>query len=275
MSCQLALKFQLVDHITKIWKDLARGLLHETDLSSSHDCLNELIKFAQNTKSERLELQERKRILTRITQRRQIVLNPQLPSSALDSNDIKGLIGEIIAEDYENMNGANPIFIKWKIHGTSKSQGIDIVVSKKNNSSEELILVEAKHVHTINPNVNQAIKKRIEEGIDEFQVEKTLLSLLRIIEKFSESIANSRASGGSSDALEQLCNFLEDKINNRDYRIEVIACADYDDCVKLEFKSTMKKINSTTDIGNPKELVLNVFEIKNLGKISTKIIESI
>ena len=57
MSCKLELKFQQVDSITKIWEDFAKGFLNETDLSGRQDCLYELIKFAQNTKSDRLQLE--------------------------------------------------------------------------------------------------------------------------------------------------------------------------------------------------------------------------
>lgn len=63
-------------------------------------------------------------------------------------NDMKGLVGEIVAEAVLAECGfGEPFYSKWRYAGTSASKGIDIVMRK----GDLLSVNESKHLHTLRP----------------------------------------------------------------------------------------------------------------------------
>lgn len=71
------------------------------------------------------------------------------PKGGLDGipqNDMKGLVGEIVAEAVLVECGfGEPLYTKWRHAGTSASKGIDIVMHK----GDRLSAVESKHLHAL------------------------------------------------------------------------------------------------------------------------------
>ncbi|GAI15732.1 unnamed protein product, partial [marine sediment metagenome] len=54
----------------------------------------------------------------------------------IDKNDVVGLIGEILSEKYAKSQNYEVIYPKWKVSGSSKSQGIDLITRSFENISE-------------------------------------------------------------------------------------------------------------------------------------------
>lgn len=64
----------------------------------------------------------------------------------IPASDMKGLVGEIVAEAVLVECGfGEPFYSKWRHAGTSTSSGIDIILRKGNSISAN----EAKHLHTL------------------------------------------------------------------------------------------------------------------------------
>lgn len=66
----------------------------------------------------------------------------------ISATDLKGLIGEIVAEVVlEECGYGEPFYSKWRHTGTSTSKGIDIVMLK----GDALSASESKHLHALRP----------------------------------------------------------------------------------------------------------------------------
>lgn len=262
MSTNLGLSYKPQDTIKPVWRDFAEGNLYETDVTSVQTNLQSSLALAIKNNLDRKNRPDRKSVLDRIL-KRGINLTSTQVTSTIDSNDITGLIGEIIAEDFVLKDGVEILFAKWREHGTSKSRGIDLIIRKINNGNHDLILVEAKHSHRFS-NAKQTIKQRFEEAIDEFEIEKTLLNLLGITSNMSTTIAKIKAYGENFKELEEKCIFLEKKIYDINYMIQIISCIDNDAFNGIIFKDLMKQIDSDKDIGTPFKLVMELLKIKML-----------
>ncbi len=259
---KLGLSYSPQDEIKEVWRDFAQGKLYETDLMPAQRELEKSLKSATQNNQNRKNKLDRKIIVNRIL-KRGIDLTSTKVTSAMDSNDITGLIGEIIAEDFILTDKVEALFVKWHEHGTSKSKGIDLVVRRINNGNFDLILVEAKHSHKFS-NAKRTIKHRFEEAIDEFEIEKTLLNLLGIINWMSITIEKLKAYSEDYQELEEKCIFLENKINDMSYMIQIVTCIDNDAYDGIIFKDLMKQITSDKDIGNPSKLTMELLRIKTL-----------
>ena len=67
------------------------------------------------------------------------------PPATASRNDIVGLVGEILAEDFlEDLGAGEPFYAKWRLSGTSASAGVDLVFKKDGFLSA----CESKHVHS-------------------------------------------------------------------------------------------------------------------------------
>ncbi len=254
----------MLDKISPVWNGFADGFHYESDVSSSEDCLKKLIAFA-NTINHDNKAHSRQEVINRIMNRG-IQFKSRLETSS-DTTEFLGLIGEIITEHFVKENGGlQEFYTKWRKKGTSKSRGIDMIAIKENNESAEFFLIEAKHLHSVSGNVSNDLKKRIEEGIGEFEHEKTIQSLAGISSEISSAIATIRQVGGNVDSLEKQCDFLEERMQKNDYVLIIVACIDKTKYGNTEFKKLMKNISSETDIGKIDFLEIDVVQINALDE---------
>lgn len=73
---------------------------------------------------------------------------PAAGRGPIPQSDLKGIVGEIVAEAVLVECGfGEPFYSKWRHAGTSASRGIDIVLRKGNSISVN----EAKHLHSLRP----------------------------------------------------------------------------------------------------------------------------
>jgi len=77
-------------------------------------------------------------------------------SATIDYDDMMGLIGEIVSEvHHRQCMEQDPVYVKWRETGTSKSKGLDIVFHK----NDQLYSIECKHPHeSLNNPDNDNIK---------------------------------------------------------------------------------------------------------------------
>jgi hypothetical protein len=63
-----------------------------------------------------------------------------------DRNDVVGLIGEIITAKYSERDGCRIVYAKWKVGGTSKSKGLDLISAFGEGAAATFTVLEAKHL---------------------------------------------------------------------------------------------------------------------------------
>lgn len=269
MSCELKMQYSLLDNVSSVWKNFAEGFLYESDLSSAADCLKKLVDYANQINFEN-KSHSRMEVLDRIA-KRGIQFSSRLDSTGSDTTEFLGLIGEMLTEDFILRNGFHFFYIKWRNKGTSKSKGIDMIAINNNEETKKFFLIEAKHVHKIAGDVANEIKRRFEDGIGEFDNEKTLYNLAGLSTEFSIAISKNRQFGLSTQELENNCKFLEQRMENKDYNIIIVTCIDKTKYNQTDFKKLMKNISSETDIGSILYLSLNVLKI-NLLEEKTNLI---
>lgn len=69
----------------------------------------------------------------------------------MSPNDMKGLVGEIVAEAVlVDCGYGEPFYSKWRNGGTSTSRGIDIIL----RNGDMLSANESKHLHTLRPGID-------------------------------------------------------------------------------------------------------------------------
>ena len=131
-------------------------------------------------------------------------------------NDMKGLVGEIVAEAVLVECGFGmPLYSKWRHTGTSASNGIDIVMRK----GGLLLACEAKHLHALRqggdarPAVSSAIAAALRQSADR-HTERWLLWLLR-------ECVGAAAGLGDADAMLRKARIIDEALSAR----SVSACA--------------------------------------------------
>jgi hypothetical protein len=140
-----------------------------------------------------------------------------------DRNEITGLIGEMVIEQYLTTGGYGVGFYsKFRKKGTSKSKGIDLI----NNNDGKLILIECKHPHEpiaqIVSNFESAISGVIDNSYMPCTHENNAIRLAAMRIEFEQSRQNALARGESTATIDDEIKILEDAMLKSDYSI--VAC---------------------------------------------------
>ena len=106
-------------------------------------------------------------------------------SSKLDYDDMMGLIGEIISELHQtNSTKKDPLYIKWRETGTSKSKGLDLVF----HENDRVYSIECKHPHESLMKIENkkltSVVKTINGGLVTHTDERTLEFLVRLLKRY-------------------------------------------------------------------------------------------
>ena len=105
-------------------------------------------------------------------------------SATLDYNDMMGLIGEIVSEIHNlQCLKKDPVYIKWRETGSSKSKGLDLVFSK----NDQLYSIECKHPHESMKNQPQdkttIISRTVKSGFDSHDDHRTTEFMTKLYQR--------------------------------------------------------------------------------------------
>lgn len=258
---------------TKVLFGEGMGLRLQTSATTSKQKLKDMISEAHRIKKERKETKFKSGIISRINARG-IRLRYKLSYSSMDSNDIVGLIGEIITQDYSSKPEHEEVFVKWKRSGTSKSKGIDLVLLNIKNNN--LILLEAKNSHSrlVRSNPDQVVKDRLEEALNQFENEKTLLSLSQLVAELSDAKDTLRAAKCDITKLEELCKLIKSKISADSYNIQAFMIMDKKHGNDTVFINAMSKINTSVNLGSNRDILIHLIEVEELDGITEEILKA-
>lgn len=185
-----------------------------------------------------------------------------------DPNDIKGLVGEIIASELLVRTDREPIFTKWEYGGTSKSRGIDVLGREKGKLDSSLILVEAKHLHEEVRSSSQtsccnSIRGRLVEGLLEFEETKVRLNLAGILTKLQQALSIADATDSNRGRVEEIFNYLLKKLEEGNFDLNVLACLDSKYCFLGMLTETVSSI--ANDDGSGDHFVeLSILQVPSL-----------
>src|SRR6266566_487567 len=163
-----------------------------------------------------------------------------------DRADDIGLVGEIMVEHASTSRKYEILWPKWKVGGTSKSPGIDLVTKVPRTAGSELRLVESKHLHDevkgkTHDACDAAIKERFKDGLEEFDQDKTTLNIAGVAAQMGATIRKGRAAGANVVIIERSRDFVSSKLAQEEYAAEVVACLDSQYCTSASLsKSTMQ-----------------------------------
>ena len=193
----------------------------------------------------------------------------------VDRNDSIGLIGEIIAEHMSTARKHETLWAKWKVGGTSKSPGIDLLTKFHRGSESNLRLIESKHIHDEikgkHPSMCAAsIKGRLSDGLEEFDQDKTRLNLAGILIKMSKMIRYLRAANSSTTTIEQSHDFVNSSLLQDEYSSEVVTSLDSKYCTKSTLSPCVKDLQLPSSVGKH-TMNLTILACDSLEAITDKI----
>ena len=171
-----------------------------------------------------------------------------------DRIDSIGLIGEIIAEHFSVARKYEILWAKWRIGGTSKSRGIDLVARLRRNSESDLRLIESKHLHDELKGKNQTtcatlIKNKLGDGLEEFDQEKTRLNLAGILRKMSKTIRHIKAAMADATAIERSHAFVNSSLGQNNYSSEIVTSLDSNYCTNSTLSRCIEDLQLPSSIG--------------------------
>lgn len=214
--------------IHRLWGRTCKGyLLNRQSTTALGPMLERSVEQAQKTRREALSNLTTARILETIKSDYDISLSW---SFVYDRQDLVGLIGEILVEDLFQSTSVTGTIVKWKMTGTSKSKGIDLLCKVTLHSTDILLLVESKHVHeeargrpSFPPSI---LTEKFERGLSEFEEEKTLFNLANVIAKLDRSIAIDRSIRSNTQEKRVLREFIAERLCDQQYSLAVVVSID-------------------------------------------------
>ena len=214
--------------------------------------LKKSLAHAANVRQDRRASKTRKSLLDSI-RAAGILASSQRPLN--DKEDKVGLIGEIIAEQVSLQRKFDSLWVKWKVGGTSKSLGIDLVVGAQRRGTSELLLVESKHIHAEVMGkglevTSPAIRARFADGLTEFDHEKTKLNLAGILRSMGKTIWNSSAASQSATAIEAAYDFVKSKLRQMEFSEEIITAIDSQYCTGGTLSECVHGLQLPASIGS-------------------------
>lgn len=231
------------------------------------------MQMASKRKQERVTTSSAERVLNNLA-RRGITFEKE--SLTYDEDDAIGLIGEILLTEIAIWLGYEPVFVKWRVSGTSKSRGIDLV-SRKRKGPRDLILMEAKHLHSsvkgkARGTCSSQIRTRFVDGLDEFKHERTLVNLASIIATVSLARRVGGGTASSTSHLDQVFNLLLSKLRSEDYDLEVLVFIDEKYCTDETLAESVGSIGNPTDVGDH-SACLTLLQAERLESVTEEICE--
>lgn len=212
-----------------LWLGIGKARHFQCSIDSSfQDILKKSMAEAAQVRRERRTSKTRKSLLESL---RRAGINASSQTGLKDREDDIGLIGEIIVEHASTARKYEILWPKWKVGGTSKSPGIDVVAKAPRSTGSELRLVESKHLHDeikgkTHEACSSAIKARFKDGIEEFDQNKTTLNIAGVAVQMGATIRKGRAAGLNVASLERSRDFVSSKLAQDEYAAEVVACVD-------------------------------------------------
>lgn len=143
---------------------------------------------------------------------------------------------------------------KWKVGGTSKSLGIDLVTKIRRSSEWSMRLFESKHLHEETRGKQHeacclSIKDKLKDGLEEFDQIKTRLNLTGVLIQMSLTIRRGKAGGANVDRLEQSHDFINSKLAQNDYSSEIVASIDSKYCMSSTLSRSIKDLQLPSSVG--------------------------
>lgn len=255
-----------------IWKGSGRAQHASFTIDKKFEnTLATSITTAAEYKQERTRNQNAEKILKSLSSRG-FSVKEELPK--YDFDDLVGLIGEMVLEEFVRRNGSELLFAKWKVSGTSKSRGIDLV-ARKFSKQWTLTLFEAKHLHVAvkgkpKDRCYPEISSRFRNGLAEFEREVTVFNLSNILAKISYSIRHGRALGSEDTNLTLIRDFLSSRLRNEDYSLEVVTCIDSRYCEDVTLGKSTEHVDRPAGIGSH-DTCLTLLEAERLEELSDQI----
>lgn len=193
-----------------------------------------------------------------------------------DENDVVGLTGEIVMEDFIVDLSFEPVFPKWRYSGTSKSRGIDLVARKRFGDDWELVLYEAKHLHDEIRNqraelCHNSIRSRFKTGMEGFELDKTRFDLANILGKMGDSIRLSEAAGSDATLIREYRNLISEGLSKDSYSVNVVAFADAKHCNDTTFQRSVTEIPIPLQVGRNHSANLTLIESAHLEETTEEV----
>jgi hypothetical protein len=181
-------------------------------------------------------------------------INASSQTGLQDREDEIGLVGEIIVEQASTSRKYEILWPKWKVGGTSKSPGIDVIAKAPRSTGSELRLVESKHLHDeIRGKTHEAccaaIKARFNDGIEEFDRDKTTLNIAGVAVQMGATIRKGRAAGANVAGIERSRDFVSSKLRQDEYAAEVVACVDSRYCTSKSLSTSVTQLPLPSSVG--------------------------
>jgi hypothetical protein len=240
---------------TAIWH--RRGNAIHTSINftakSSAD-LDRSLKEAQRIKQDRIGNAARKKIIKNI-HKRAIVIVDKLEDTYLDSNDVTGLIGEMMLEDMSSFHNQISICPKWRKTGSSKSKGLDLICSNDLGSLQRVVVKESKHLHDeISNSASQnyvVIKSKCVEAIEQSDVNHVLCSLTDVITRFGDNLTFLAATHQDTTTTKKSYDLLENALRECNFELWIAVFVDDKYCTSSDFSNCMNNLDEpSAEYGN-------------------------
>jgi len=243
---------------------------------SFRDFVRNNLDEARRVKQERHKSASRRAVIRSLAERE---LHVSEKLTGYDKTDIVGLIGEIISEDFLTSGALEPIFLKWRYTGTSKSKGIDLVVRNSSGKDLELVLCEAKHPHDEIRDLqiercHNLIGSKFRLGIDEFEHEKTLLNLANILIHLGAGIRLGKAMISNISLAQEHYAFISECLRKNSYCIDVCAVVDTQYCNVDTLNRSTTGILGPTGTDSSHSVTLALIQSGGLEQITDEMCDS-
>ena len=213
----------------KLWQGKGKGCHFDRQSNGAlKNFVQNHLEEAKQVKQERRNSSSRRAVIKSLAERR---LHISEKLTGYDKTDIVGLVGEIVSEDFLTSGSLEPIFLKWRYTGTSKSKGIDLVARNNPGKTVEVVLCEAKHPHDEIRDLkiercHSLIGSKFRLGIDEFEHEKTLLNLASILIHLGTVVRLEKAISSNASLAQEHYAFISECLRKDSYCIYVLAVVD-------------------------------------------------
>lgn len=186
--------------------------------------LKESIKNALATKSTKI-IEKNSSFLLNYLQKNTLPI--EYFSSSFDIDDLMGIIGEIVSEIYHKQClNEDPIYVKWKATGTSKSKGLDLIFHK----NEKLYSIECKHPHESLANQNndksRIILRTINDGLNTHDDIRTKEFMVLLFRKYFEQKRLLTGSKLNTSAIDTRIQLIRSLLRKNDIIEEINLVAD-------------------------------------------------
>jgi len=265
--------YELVSEL-KLWEDSGDCCLFRLNIDS------ELFFFLMNNLEEAKQIKNEKRNerslyhVIRDISLRGVILIGQIIE--IDKKDLVGLTGEILTEFFIHNQDLELIYSKWRFSGSSKSRGIDLIAREKESGEWFVVLFESKHIHDEVKGIKieripSIIRNKYRLGIDEFEVEKTMLSIARLTMQIGEDIRRGESMGGNVTLFKRNKDLLSKCLDYDDFQVRVIVFIDKKYFMRDTFYNSIDLIQKPIHLGERRRVMLMLVESKSLEEITDKV----